>query len=88
MKDLKQIWSEKLSKWNEKLAEYAKASSYAIHRQFVSRQPEPLRPFTVAVKGFLIKQLNQSSFQYDNPYSFSIFKRLTFSNKYIHSKIF
>ncbi len=32
MKDLKQIWSEKLNKWNEKLAEYAKASSYAIHR--------------------------------------------------------
>ena len=32
MKDLKKIWSEKLSKWNEKLAEYAKASSYAIHR--------------------------------------------------------
>ena len=32
MKKLKDYWNEKLSKWNEKLAEFAKASSYAIHR--------------------------------------------------------
>ncbi len=32
MKNLKEFWNKKLSKWNEKLVEYAKASSYAIHR--------------------------------------------------------
>ena len=32
MKNWKQLWNEKLSKWNVKLAEFAKASSYAIHR--------------------------------------------------------
>jgi hypothetical protein len=32
MKNMKEYWNEKLSKWNEKLAEFAKASSYAIHR--------------------------------------------------------
>jgi hypothetical protein len=32
MKYLINYWNEKLSKWNEKLVEFAKASSYAIHR--------------------------------------------------------
>ncbi len=32
MKNLREYWTEKLGKWNEKLAEFAKASSYAIHR--------------------------------------------------------
>ncbi len=32
MKNLKENLTEKLSKWNEKLVEFAKASSYAIHR--------------------------------------------------------
>ena len=32
MKNTKQTWSEKLNKWNEKLKDFAKASSYAIHR--------------------------------------------------------
>jgi hypothetical protein len=32
MKNLKDTWTEKLKKWNEKLEEFAKASSYAIHR--------------------------------------------------------
>ena len=32
MKNLKEYWTEKLRKWNEKLSEFAKASSYAIHR--------------------------------------------------------
>lgn len=34
MKKLLQQWNEKLKKWNfkVKLEEYAKASSYAIHR--------------------------------------------------------
>lgn len=32
MKSLKEYWNEKRLKWNEKLVEFAKASSYAIHR--------------------------------------------------------
>ncbi len=32
MKYIKQISNEKLKMWNEKLKEFAKASSYAIHR--------------------------------------------------------
>ena len=32
MKNNKQTWNEKLSIWNEKLKDFAKASSYAIHR--------------------------------------------------------
>ncbi len=32
MKNLKKVLAEKLTKWNEKLEEFAKASSYAIHR--------------------------------------------------------
>lgn len=32
MKELKELWNERLKKWNELLKEYAKASSYAIHR--------------------------------------------------------
>jgi|GEM_PF-7063228 hypothetical protein len=32
MKNLRELWSEKLKKWNNKLEEYAKASSHAIHR--------------------------------------------------------
>ncbi len=32
MKNLKALWTKKLSQWNEKLEEFAKASSYAIHR--------------------------------------------------------
>jgi len=32
MKNLKELWNEKLKNWNVKLKEYARASSYAIHR--------------------------------------------------------
>ncbi len=32
MKTFKVFWSEKLKLWNVKLEEFAKASSYAIHR--------------------------------------------------------
>lgn len=32
MKNLKELWNERLKKWNEILKEYARASSYAIHR--------------------------------------------------------
>jgi len=32
MKNNKQTWNEKLNMWNEKLKDFAKASSYAIHR--------------------------------------------------------
>jgi len=32
METFKKIWFVKLKLWNEKLIEFAKASSYAIHR--------------------------------------------------------
>lgn len=32
MKYKKEFWTEKLKQWNETLEEFAKASSYAIHR--------------------------------------------------------